>query len=143
VLNSPSLSKGLIEAFIRLIAKHTGLEIRERDKVALSEKIVLRMKALKLDIPQSYYQLLNSSISENQQEWKELVSLLTNIETYFFRDKDQFSLLRNHIFPELIQRKQNQKSFVFVVQDAHLEKNLILWLFFSKSFFPISKNGIS
>jgi chemotaxis protein methyltransferase CheR len=110
VLNSQSLSKGLIEAFIRLIAKHTGLEIRERDKVALSEKIVLRMKALKLDIPQSYYQLLNSSISENQQEWKELVSLLTNIETYFFRDKDQFFLLRNHILPELIQRKQNQKT---------------------------------
>ena len=110
VLNSQSLSNGLIEAFIRLIAKHTGLEIRERDKAALREKIILRMKEVKLDVPENYYQLLNSSTPENQQEWKKLVSLLTNIESYFFRDKDQFNLLRNHIIPKLIQRKQNSKT---------------------------------
>jgi chemotaxis protein methyltransferase CheR len=110
VLNSQSLSKGLIEAFIRLIAKHTGLEIRERDKATLSEKIVLRMKDIKLDVPEIYYQLLNSSTSESYQEWKKLVNLLTNSESYFFRDKDQFNLLRYHILPELIQRKQDSKS---------------------------------
>ena len=110
MLNSQSLNKGLIEAFIRLIAKHTGLEIRERDKGTLSEKIVLRMKDIKLNVPDTYYQLLNSSTSESHQEWKNLVNLLTNSESYFFRDKDQFNLLQNHIFPELIQRKQNSKN---------------------------------
>jgi chemotaxis protein methyltransferase CheR len=110
VLNSQSLNKGLIEAFVRLIAKHTGLEIRERDKAALSEKIVLRMKDIKLDIPDTYYQLLKSSTSESHQEWKNFINLLTNSESYFFRDKDQFNLLRNHIFPELIQRKQDSKN---------------------------------
>lgn len=110
VLNSQSLNKGLIEAFIRLIAQHTGLEIRERDKATLSEKIVLRMKDVKLKAPESYYQLLNSSTSESHQEWKNFVNLLTNSESYFFRDKDQFNLLRNHILPELIKRKQNNKN---------------------------------
>lgn len=110
MLNSKSLSKGLIESFVRLIAKHTGLEIRERDKGTLSEKIVLRMKELKLYAPESYYQLLNSSRSESHQEWQDFFNLLTNTESYFFRDKDQFNLLQNHILPELIQRKQNNKT---------------------------------
>jgi chemotaxis protein methyltransferase CheR len=110
VSNQRFLSEELRQAFIRLIAKHTGLEIRERDKIALSEKIVLRMKALKFDIPETYYQLLNSSTPESHQEWERLASLITNIESYFFRDKDQFALLRDRIFPELIQRKQNNKT---------------------------------
>lgn len=105
-----SLSEGLIQNFIRLIASYTGLEIRERDKFALSEKILLRMKVLKLDLPENYYQLLNSSTSEGYQEWQILVVLLTNIESYFFRDKDQFTLLRYNIFPELIQRKKTSKT---------------------------------
>jgi chemotaxis protein methyltransferase CheR len=110
VSNPQSLSEELIQAFLRLIAKHTGLEIRERDKAALNEKILLRMKSLKLENPESYYQLLTSSTQETHQEWQKLVILLTNSESYFFRDQDQFTLLRNHIFPELIQRKKNKKT---------------------------------
>lgn len=108
--NQRFLSEDLKQAFIRLIAKHTGLEIRERDKPALSEKIALRMKALKFNIPEIYYQLLNSSTPESRQEWERLAILLTNIESYFFRDKDQFALLRDRILPELIQRKQDRKT---------------------------------
>lgn len=110
VLNPQSLSEGLRQAFIRLVTKYTGLEIRERDKAALIEKIFLRMKAIKLDLPETYYQLLNSSTAESHQEWQKLIIILTNIESYFFRDQEQFTLLRNHILPELIQRKQNNKT---------------------------------
>ncbi|HEY9603247.1 MAG TPA: protein-glutamate O-methyltransferase CheR [Allocoleopsis sp.] len=108
--NQRFLSEELRQAFTRLIAKHTGLEIRERDKTALSEKIALRMKALKFDIPETYYQLLSSSTPESYQEWERLAILMTNIESYFFRDRDQFALLRDRILPELIQRKQNNKT---------------------------------
>lgn len=108
--NLPIFTEGLREAFIRLIAKNTGIEIRERDKTALIEKILLRMKALKLNIPETYYQLLNSLSSESRQEWEKLVILLTNIESYFFRDTEQFTLLRDRILPELIERKQNTKT---------------------------------
>lgn len=110
MLNQQSLTEGLIQAFIRLIAKQIGLEIRDRDKTALIEKILLRMKAIKVDFPETYYQLLNSSTTESHEEWKKLAVLLTNVESYFFRDKDQFHLLQNHILPELIQRKQNNKT---------------------------------
>lgn len=113
MLKPQSLNESLIQAFIRLITKNTGLEIRERDKNALSEKILLRMKVLKLKNPENYYQLLSLSNQESHQEWKSFLTLITNIESYFFRDQDQFSLLRNHIFPELIQRKQTEKILRF------------------------------
>lgn len=104
------LSLELREAFIQLIAKHIGLEIRERDQAYLSQKIFCRMKALKIFFPQNYYQLLKSSTLDSHQEWQNFVLLLTNIESYFFRDQEQLNLLRSRIFPELIQRKQNNKT---------------------------------
>ncbi len=110
MLNPQGLSEATIQKIIQLIANHTGLEIRERDKSGLSEKILSRMKALKLESPDSYYKLLNYSTQESHQEWRNLAALLTNIESYFFRDKDQFTLLKDYIFPELIQRKQDSKT---------------------------------
>ena len=108
--NTESLNRKLKQAFIGLIAKHTGLEIRERDQASLSDKIFLRMKSIKLYFPEAYYQLLESNTPDSQEEWKNIVVLLTNIESYFFRDQEQFNLLRNNIFPELIKRKQNNKT---------------------------------
>jgi chemotaxis protein methyltransferase CheR len=98
------------DIFLRLIARHTGLVIREREYAALDTKILSRMRSLRLTSPTTYYQLLASVRSDRDQEWLNLVSLLTNTESYFFRDKDQFSLLRNHIFPELIRRKQDSRT---------------------------------
>lgn len=108
--NIESLNEGLKQAFIRLITKHTGLEIRERDKATLSEKIVLRMKAIRIKIPELYYQFLENSTPESHEEWQKLVILLTNIESYFFRDKELFALLRHHLLPELIERKRTNKT---------------------------------
>jgi chemotaxis protein methyltransferase CheR len=110
VSNAEFLSVALREAFIRLIAQHTGLEIRERDQADLSEKILVRMKALNISFPEYYYQLLESSSQESYQEWQNFVILLTNLESYFFRDKEQFNLLRDRIIPDLIKRKQYNKT---------------------------------
>ncbi len=108
-MTNDKLNEWLKEAFIQLITKHTGLVIREQDQAALSEKIFLRMKALKVDFPEIYYQLLDAPTFESHQEWQKLVVHLTNLESYFFRDKGQFILLRNCILPELINRKQDSK----------------------------------
>jgi chemotaxis protein methyltransferase CheR len=110
VSNADFFSVPLAEAFIRLIAQHTGLEIRERDQADLSEKIFVRMKALNIFFPEDYYQLLESSSRESYQEWQNFVLLLTNLESYFFRDQEQFNLLRDRILPELIQRQQHNKT---------------------------------
>ncbi|MBE9125620.1 MULTISPECIES: CheR family methyltransferase [unclassified Coleofasciculus] len=108
--NIDDLSTGLKQAFIQLIAKQTGIKIRERDRDALSENIFLRMKALQVAFPEDYYQLLNSKTLDSQQEWQKLVVLLTNLESYFFRDKEQFYLLQSKILPDIIERKQANKT---------------------------------
>jgi chemotaxis protein methyltransferase CheR len=104
------LSPKIKQGFIRLIAHHTGLVIRERDQAALQDKIFARMKAIKLAFPEDYYLLLNCQTREAEQEWNNLVVLLTNLESYFFRDKEQCNLLKTQILPELIQRHQADKT---------------------------------
>lgn len=108
--NTKLLSEDIEEAFIRLIAKQTGLAMRDRDLSGLRDKIFLRMKALNLDFPINYYHLLMANTTESDREWGNIVTDLTNLESYFFRDKEQFSLLRDRILPELIQRKQDTKT---------------------------------
>jgi chemotaxis protein methyltransferase CheR len=107
---SESLSEEQRKAFVRLIAKRTGIEIRERDQANLSTKILLRMKVIRLSSATFYYQLLESLTENSHHEWLALIALLTNSESYFFRDREQFSLLRNHILPELVQRKQESQT---------------------------------
>lgn len=109
----------VIIQLIQLIYTHTGLQIREQDKTYFHSKIISRMKTLKLNTLEEYYQLLLGSRfntisyleTDSKNEWKELVLLLTIGETYFFRDKGQFNLLRNKLLPELI-AKQRKNSVI-------------------------------
>jgi len=95
-----------IQQFIQLIATHMGLQIRPQDRSALSQKLLTRMKAVKIALPEKYYQMLAAPSRESQSEWRELALLLTTNESYFMRDKGQFSLLEKVIFPELIAHKR-------------------------------------
>ncbi|MFW6358254.1 MAG: CheR family methyltransferase [Chroococcales cyanobacterium] len=106
----PSFSEALIKRFIELIANTTGISIRPQDQKNLSQKIFTRMKALRMASPDDYYALLASKTSEGEKEWQAFVVLLTNIETYFFRDSGQISLLRDRILPELIEKRQQAQS---------------------------------
>ncbi|MGQ4649803.1 CheR family methyltransferase [Lyngbya aestuarii] len=108
--NKEYLNLWLTQAFTKLIAQHTGLAIRERDQTVLSEKIFLRMKSIKLDFPEEYYELLETKSAESYQEWQNLVILLTNIESYFFRDKGQLNLLQHRLLPEIIKRCAESKT---------------------------------
>jgi len=95
-----------IQLFIELIAAQTGLQIRPQDRSGLSQKLLTRMKAIKIVSPDKYYQTLAVPGRESESEWRELALLLTTNESYFMRDKGQFSLLKKVIFPELIEQKR-------------------------------------
>jgi chemotaxis protein methyltransferase CheR len=99
----------ILQRFVQLIASHTGLQIRDNDRKALAQKLDTRMKSLKISQAEVYYQLLEANTENSEREWRQLVLLLTTNETYFFRDQGQFSLLRNHLLPELIDKKRKEK----------------------------------
>jgi chemotaxis protein methyltransferase CheR len=108
MLSTDTISPQLRENFVNLIAQQTGIEIRSQNYGSLSDNILSRVKALHLASPQAYYDLLASLDSRGEEEWQQFVCLVTNRESYFFRDKGQFSLLRQSILPELI--RQNQRT---------------------------------
>ena len=118
----------LLQNLVALIAKHTGLSIREQDKQALCNKVVTRMQSLNLSTPEQYYQLLNTSSTDNSsietpgdREWKALTLLLTTGESYFFRDKGQIALLKNRLLPQLIEQKRRAS------QQNSIKPSLRIW----------------
>lgn len=104
------LDTELNSKFVRLIAAKTGLKIREQSQEDLQDTIFNRCQQLKLKTPQAYYQLLASPTEKSKAEWEQLVPALTNLESYFFRDRGQFQLIKETIFPNLIKRHQVDRT---------------------------------
>ena len=68
------------------------------------------MKHLDISLPERYYEILESPTILGLKEWRKLITLLTNTDSYFFRDVGQFEVLKKHILPEIINRTQNHKT---------------------------------
>ncbi|MGL5943821.1 MAG: CheR family methyltransferase [Waterburya sp.] len=105
-------------AFVESIAKKIGIEIREKEQSVLEQKIYLRISALRLSSAEQYYQYLHLPGVDSEREWQHLAELLTNNESYFFRDREQLNLLKERIFPEIIQRKRQQNNLTLRVWSA-------------------------
>ncbi|MEE3719498.1 CheR family methyltransferase [Tumidithrix elongata RA019] len=111
----------LLQDFVQLIARHTGIQVQEKDRGELVKKIALRMTAQKLTTPEVYYQLLAIPSTQGssgeadrlmRQEWEDLTLLLTTGETYFFRDRGQINLIKETILPEIIDQKLQAQAIV-------------------------------
>lgn len=100
----------MLEQLIKLISQKTGLRIREQDQGGLRQAIRSRVKYHAIAEPEQYYCLLQAASAKSEAEWQKLIALLTVGESYFFRDKGQFTLLKDHILPELIATRQPQRS---------------------------------
>lgn len=95
----------LLKRTISLIASRIGLLVHEQDDAVLHKVVAERVRALSLSGAEQYCQLLDSD-ANIRRERKELTSLLTVGETYFFRDRGQHALLQNSILPELLERRK-------------------------------------
>lgn len=105
-----NISPRLREDFVNLIAQQTGIEIRSQNYGAMGDNIHSRIRELEIPKPQGYYDFLTSATPESEEEWQKFICLTTNKESYFFRDKGQFSLIKQTILPDLIRRNQRIKS---------------------------------
>jgi chemotaxis protein methyltransferase CheR len=108
--NSKEMEHALLQHFQQLIATHTGLQIRDQEREELGKTLAVRTKALQLADSEQYYGLLESGTAQGEDEWKRLIVLLTNQESYFFRDKGQFTLLQERILPELIKANCERRA---------------------------------
>ncbi|MEO5358159.1 MAG: tetratricopeptide repeat protein [Nitrospirae bacterium YQR-1] len=100
--NSPSLTT--IQSFI---SAHTGLHVDEKD---LNTTISSRLRHVSVDSVDAYCTFLTADTPESKHEWKVLYQTITTGESFFFRDKGQFSLLRNIILKELIEHNRDRRT---------------------------------
>ena len=90
--------------FLNLINTRSGLIFKDYNLRDVEQAIAQRMEFLKLESPLSYYALLTAS-GAREDEFRELLNLLTVNHTFFFRNEAQFKALGEKILPDLIKSK--------------------------------------
>jgi chemotaxis protein methyltransferase CheR len=88
------------ELLSTLIETRFGLMFDGGRRDILDTRLRSRMRELGLQTLRDYYLHLRCH-PDRQAELGRLVSLITNNETYFFRETNQFDILIRHVIPEL------------------------------------------
>jgi chemotaxis protein methyltransferase CheR len=88
------------------VAEEFGLLIDEGRLVYLSSRLLPRLQELQLESFTDYYASLKFS-PRGCREHQQFISIITNNETYFFREDAQLQVLASHIFPLLKEKKQS------------------------------------
>lgn len=92
--------------FRTYVTARSGLYFKDHDMRDLEDAISNRMHAVKIGSSLAYYDYLTRS-ERREDEFRELVNLLTIKHTYFFRNEEQFNALRDHVLPEIVSRKDH------------------------------------
>ncbi|NJN61355.1 MAG: hypothetical protein HC795_07335 [Coleofasciculaceae cyanobacterium RL_1_1] len=103
----------LLSSFIHEVVAQTGIVIRDRDRAAFAKKLADRVRASRHPDLQEYYAWLLAKPCElcdrqtaRGAEWQCIVQQISITESYFFRDRGQFQLLREQILPQLIAERR-------------------------------------
>ena len=89
----------------RSVLEHTGLDYYANRDEDLATRMSRRIEARGANSARDYLGILK----QEPVEMDCLVGELTIGETYFFRQPDQFDLLRTTVFPDLLERNQERK----------------------------------
>ncbi len=90
--------------FKDFVCSRGGLYFKDHDLKNLDDAIVERMKIRGMAAVASYYAFLTTS-DERDDEFRELLNLLTINHTYFFRNEAHFEVLKEKVLPVLIEEK--------------------------------------
>ena len=91
--------------FVNIINKNCGLIVESNHSPNLSAAIHKRMATKHLGNSDQYFNhLLNSP-----EEIQNLIDLLTNNETYFFRERPHFQICVDHLIPDILKKKKAVK----------------------------------
>jgi len=91
------------------VAEEFGFILDEARIGFLTSKLIPRLTELRLESFSDYYAHLRFS-PHFGEEHKKLLSLITNNETYFFREEAQLNILTSHVLPELKEKKSKTRD---------------------------------
>lgn len=89
--------------FKELVYSLAGIHLVEEKRTLLSNRLRQRLKALKLDSFQAYYERFQDAAFADE-ELPFFLSAVTTNETYFFRNERLWELFSDRLIPELAQR---------------------------------------
>lgn len=104
------MAADFLASFAQLVAARTGVRIASLGDRRFQHQLRERVTARADGNSAAYLALLGTGTPESRREWDHLVPLITNAETFFFRDRGQFTLLKEKILPELIERGRARRS---------------------------------
>jgi chemotaxis protein methyltransferase CheR len=87
-----------------LVHERFGISFPDHKRSFLRRQLETRLLGLGLGSFGEYYQALRFGDPDGS-EGRRLISLLTNNETYFFRESAQLDALRDHLLPEIKERR--------------------------------------
>jgi len=98
---SSELPQSLFDLYRRAIEDYCGICLTDDHRSDLESKIRQRLDSLGLESPLQYLNRLTQSRA-GHREWDDFIALIANNETFFFREPDQFDVLKERILPELV-----------------------------------------
>ncbi len=111
------IDEAALRRFRGLIRARAGLALREQETALLARTLAARIGALQIGDATTYLDFLSAGASPHsaapeavQSEWKQLWMQLTNQESYFFRDAEQLSVIRDHVLPEIMRRNAETRT---------------------------------
>ncbi|MFC2061281.1 CheR family methyltransferase, partial [Elusimicrobiota bacterium] len=93
--------------FQELILEKSGLNFDDSKRKSLKVSLLSRIRYKGFDNYQQYYKYINFH-PDGRTEFRDLITLLTINETMFFRNPDQFKILKNNVLPEIINENKDK-----------------------------------
>ncbi|MBI5181110.1 MAG: tetratricopeptide repeat protein [Nitrospirae bacterium] len=100
------ISEKYLESIKAIVSKRSGLNLEGRKGQSLQTAVSTAFSASGCNTIEDYIYLLSTPSYQSRIEVDKLISLLTIKETYFFRDRHQFDVLKKFILPEIINKKR-------------------------------------
>ena len=95
--------------FCELVKSRCGLHFDEASRFLVEKRLARRMSEIDVGSFAAYHFLLRDG-SRGEQEFAEVVDLLTTNETYFFREYGQLTALIQEVIPDVRARRQQSGS---------------------------------
>jgi chemotaxis protein methyltransferase CheR len=101
-------TKPLFDTVRQKISDYCGIFLGDEQQNELAKKVADRMERVGVFRYPQYVALLSGE-EGGPEELRRLSELITNNETYFFREPGHFQALRSFVIPELLRRKREKR----------------------------------
>ncbi|MBT6718780.1 MAG: tetratricopeptide repeat protein [Nitrospina sp.] len=128
-----------LSPFIDLINKNCGLLIESNLSPNLPAAINARITKNRFDNSNQYFKFLQNSSEEIQS----LIDLITNNETYFFRERLHFQICIDRLIPEILDKKNSKEIKIISAGCSSGEEPYSLAIALADQFGPDIFNTIS